>query len=62
MAQKALKIHPEISFFDIAGDLVSTGLNRDEWDELWQYSGGVFRNKPLMPVPGNHDSQDGLGA
>ncbi len=62
MAQKALKRHPEISFFDIAGDLVSTGLHRDEWDELWQHSGGVFRSKPLMPVPGNHDSQDGLGA
>jgi len=62
MAQKALKRHPEISFFDIAGDLVSTGLNRDEWDELWQFSGNVFQYKPLMPVPGNHDSQDGLGA
>lgn len=62
MAQKALKAHPEISFFDIAGDIVSTGLNRNEWDELWHYSGDVFRSKPLMPVPGNHDSQDGLGA
>jgi len=62
MAQKAWKRHPEISFFDIAGDLVTTGLNRDEWDELWKHSGNVFRSKPLMPVPGNHDSQDGLGA
>lgn len=62
MAQKSLKRHPEISFFNIAGDLVSTGLHRDEWDELWQNSGEVFRYKPLMPIPGNHDSQDGLGA
>ena len=62
MAQKSLNRHPEISFFDIAGDLVSTGLNRDEWDELWRHSGNVFRSKPLMPIPGNHDSQDGLGA
>ena len=62
MAQKSLKRHPEISFFSIAGDLVSTGLHRDEWDELWHHSGEVFRYKPLMPIPGNHDSQDGLGA
>ena len=62
MAQKSLQRHPETAFFSIAGDLVSTGLHRDEWDKLWQYSSGVFKSKPLMPVPGNHDSQDGLGA
>ncbi|GAB3898995.1 hypothetical protein GCM10028803_19370 [Larkinella knui] len=62
MARKTLVRHPEIAFYSIAGDLVSTGLHRNEWDELWLYSGGIFRQKPLMPIPGNHDSQDGLGA
>lgn len=62
MAQKTLLRHPDISFYSIVGDLVSTGLNRDDWDELWQHSGQVFSKKPLMPIPGNHDSQDGLGA
>ncbi len=62
MAQRAAARHPETAFFNIAGDLVSTGLHRDEWDELWQHSGGFFARKPLMPIPGNHDSQDGLGA
>ena len=62
MARKAFKRHPEAAFYQIAGDLVSTGLHRDEWDELWDFSGNVFSNRPLMPVPGNHDSQDGLGA
>ncbi|GAB2778168.1 hypothetical protein GCM10027275_21850 [Rhabdobacter roseus] len=62
MAQKAFQRHPETAFFSIVGDLVSTGLNRDEWDELFQYSGEVFWSRPLMPIPGNHDSQDGLGA
>ena len=62
MAQKAFKRHPEAAFYSIAGDLVSTGLHRNEWDEFFQYTGNVFQNKPLMPVPGNHDSQDGLGA
>lgn len=54
--------HPEIAFYSIAGDIVSTGLYRNEWDELFAHSGDVFSNKPLMPVPGNHDRQDGLGA
>lgn len=62
MIQKAFKRHPESAFYSIAGDLVSTGLHRNEWDEFFQYSGNVFQHKPLMPVPGNHDSQDGLGA
>jgi hypothetical protein len=62
MAQKSLLRHPEVSFYSIVGDLVTTGLNRDDWDELWQHSGQVFSKKPLMPIPGNHDSQDGLGA
>ncbi|MCD9019700.1 metallophosphoesterase [Parachryseolinea silvisoli] len=54
--------HKDIAFYSIAGDIVSTGLYRDEWDQLFQYSGGAFSRKPLMPVPGNHDRQDGLGA
>ncbi|QHV98141.1 purple acid phosphatase family protein [Spirosoma endbachense] len=62
LAQQTLTRHPNIAFYSIAGDLVSTGLHRDEWDELWQYSGTVFQSKPLLPIPGNHDSQDGLGA
>ncbi|MCF2501087.1 purple acid phosphatase family protein [Dyadobacter chenhuakuii] len=62
MAKKSLKRHPETAFFSVVGDLVTTGLHRDEWDKLWDYSDSVFTGKPLMPVPGNHDSQDGLGA
>nr|WP_295930768.1 metallophosphoesterase family protein [uncultured Dyadobacter sp.] len=62
MAQKAIKRHPETAFFSIAGDLVSTGLHRDDWDQLWDHAGPTFTTRPLMPVPGNHDSQDGLGA
>ncbi len=62
MARKTLQRHPEIAFYQIAGDLVTTGLNRDDWDKLFHHAGNVFAYKPLMPVPGNHDSQDGLGA
>src|SRR5690606_16031735 len=52
----------DAAFFSIAGDLVSTGLNRDDWDRLFEHSRAVFSKKPIMPVPGNHDRQDGLGA
>jgi acid phosphatase type 7 len=54
--------HPENSFYIIAGDLVNTGLHRDDWDQLFGYAGKTISRRPLMAVPGNHDSQDGLGA
>jgi hypothetical protein len=54
--------HPEAAFYSIAGDIVSTGLNRDDWDKFFEYSRNIFSGKPLMPVPGNHDRQDGMGA
>lgn len=60
--QKANKSHKDVSFYSIAGDLVSTGLYRNEWDDLFEHSSDVFASKPLMPVPGNHDRQDGLGS
>jgi len=62
MLIQANKKHPETAFYSIAGDMVSTGLYRSEWDELFGYSKDVFSYKPLMPVLGNHDRQDGLGA
>ena len=62
MLQDANGKHEKIAFYSIAGDLVSTGLYRSEWDELFGYAKDVFSYKPLMPVLGNHDRQDGLGA
>ena len=37
--------HPEVAFYSIAGDLVSTGLNRDDWDKLFEYSMNTFSRK-----------------
>lgn len=62
LIQKADARHQDNSFYIIAGDLVNTGLHRDDWDELFHVSGNAFASRPLMPVPGNHDNQDGLGA
>lgn len=62
LIQKSEKKHPENDFYFIAGDLVNTGLHRDDWDKLFEYAGSTIARKPLLAVPGNHDSQDGLGA
>lgn len=62
MMQEAYQRHPESAFYIAAGDLVNTGLYRDDWDQLLTYPGEVFARIPFMAVPGNHDSQDGLGA
>jgi acid phosphatase type 7 len=58
----AYENHPDIAFFAIAGDLVNDGLHRNQWDELFNYSGTVIPSRPLMAVPGNHDNRAGLGA
>lgn len=60
--RSAEKRFSDIAFYYIAGDLVDTGLYRDDWDKLFQYAGSTVARIPLMAVPGNHDSQDGLGA
>jgi hypothetical protein len=58
----AARENRDAAFYTIAGDNVSTGLYRDEWDRYFARAGDAFASKPLMPVPGNHDRQDGLGA
>lgn len=62
MVLDAWEKHPRTRFLMAAGDLVNTGLYRDDWDELFHYPSPVFASIPFMAVPGNHDSQDGLGA
>lgn len=62
VVQEATRRFPETKFYISSGDLVNTGLHRDDWDKLFSYTGESFAQRPFMPVPGNHDSQDGLGA
>jgi acid phosphatase type 7 len=62
LVQDATRRFPETKFYISSGDLVNTGLHRDDWDKLFSYTGESFARRPFMPVPGNHDSQDGLGA
>lgn len=58
----AEKTHPDAAFYSIVGDLVSDGLQRDQWDDLFSFSKDIICHKPLMCVPGNHDNRSGLGA
>lgn len=53
---------PHTAFYLQSGDLVNTGLHRDDWDAFFNYAEPAFSYAPLLAVPGNHDSQDGLGA
>lgn len=62
LIRAADKRHPETAFFSIAGDIVSDGLYRDQWDDIFDFTGGIISRKPLMAVPGNHDNRSGLGA
>lgn len=59
---RSLETHPKAAFAMIAGDLVSTGLYRDDWDQFFSYGGEYFSRRPLVPCIGNHDDQEGLGA
>lgn len=62
LIRTAEKLHPETAFYSIAGDIVSDGLFRNQWDDIFDFSAGVISQKPLMLVPGNHDNRSGLGA
>ncbi len=62
LLKAADKRHPEAAFFSIAGDIVSEGLFRDQWDDIFEFTAGIVSRKPLMSVPGNHDNRSGLGA
>ena len=54
--------HPDAAFYSIAGDLVTEGLHRDHWDDLFHFTREIISRKPLMAVIGNHDTRQGLGA
>lgn len=57
----AYQKYPDAAFYTIAGDNVSTGLYRTDWDTYFHHARNVIKNRPLMPSLGNHDNQDGLG-
>lgn len=53
--------YPDVKFHLFVGDLVNTGLYRDQWDVLWNAAKPIL-DRPVFSAPGNHDSQEGLPA
>ncbi|MBX7256714.1 MAG: metallophosphoesterase family protein [Candidatus Hydrogenedentes bacterium] len=62
LMKNTLDRNPDVDFCVISGDLVGTGLEREDWDQTLVYGEPVFRTRPVMPAIGNHDAQLGLGA
>ena len=59
LLRKAFAARPDAAFYLIAGDLVTRGAERWDWDSFFEHSKGVFDRRPLVPVLGNHDCQGG---
>ncbi|MBI4558256.1 MAG: metallophosphoesterase family protein [Candidatus Hydrogenedentes bacterium] len=62
LLKSVFELHPEAAFCTVSGDLVGTGLERENWDLFLTYGEPMFRQRPIMPAIGNHDAQYGLGA
>jgi len=58
----ALERNSDTAFCAITGDLVGTGQYRDDWDQFFAATKTFANRRPLVPVIGNHDAIDGLGA
>ncbi len=58
----AVQHYPETAFCTISGDLVAVGQYRDDWDQFFNSTRNFANRRPLVPVVGNHDTIDGLGA
>jgi len=59
---KAEVDHPDAAFYSVAGDMVSDGLFRNQWDQFFEFPKNIISRKPMMNVLGNHDNRSGLGA
>jgi len=55
VAKKAFDASPAAAFYIVAGDLVNRGNFRNEWDEYFKESAGIFEQRTTLPALGNHD-------
>jgi len=53
---KAFELNPDIRFIAHAGDMVNRGMNGQEWGWFYEAGERYFRNYPLAPVVGNHET------
>lgn len=50
---------PDAAFTLLAGDLVTRGNDRDDWDDFLVHGSEVFSQKPVVPAIGNHEYKGG---
>ncbi|MBL8850936.1 MAG: metallophosphoesterase family protein [Planctomycetaceae bacterium] len=53
------------NFISLVGDLVETGGEQRDWDELWKHNAGdygwITGSVPILPAIGNHENYAGPG-
>ncbi|MDX9754491.1 MAG: metallophosphoesterase family protein [bacterium] len=59
LIHNAYRERPDAAFYILAGDLVNRGNERWDWDDFFYNAQGIFDRRPLVPVLGNHECQDG---
>ncbi len=59
MMKDAVKQRPDAAFVIMAGDLVTRGNERDDWDDFFHNANELFDRRPIVPVIGNHEYQGG---
>lgn len=55
LAQAALRNRPDAGFVLMAGDLVTNGNDRDNWDDFLVHISGLVSRIPVVPTIGNHE-------
>jgi hypothetical protein len=59
LVRRAFAHRPDAAFYLMAGDLVDRGNERDDWDSFFHHASGIYDQRQLAPVIGNHECQGG---
>ena len=59
LVHNAFRFRPDAAFYIMAGDLVTRGAERNEWDSLFHNAADIYDRRTLVPVIGNHECQGG---
>jgi hypothetical protein len=59
LLRAAFRNRPDAAFTLIAGDLVTRGNDRDDWDDFLVHGSEVFSAKAVVPAIGNHECKGG---
>lgn len=60
LLRAAHRHRPDAAFTLMAGDLVTRGNDRDDWDDFLVHGSDVLSQLPVLPTIGNHECKGGL--